>query len=149
MATQTQPLRFLIVEDHGLIAAQLHFIIKNAGHTVVALAENSGSACELALKHKPDIVLLDVALGDGQLGVDVAQFLINSCQCEVVFTTANRRRIPEHYCGAVGVIEKPFTRMGLVSAIDFIVARIKNIALPALKPESLKLSPSYAVRWAT
>jgi DNA-binding response OmpR family regulator len=149
MAQETHPLRFLIVEDQGLIAAQLHFIIKNAGHTVVAVAENSQSACELALRYKPDVVLLDVALGDGPMGVDIAHYLIEACQCEVVFTTANRRRIPAHYCGAVGVIEKPFTRMGLVSAIDFIVARIKNMALPPMKPESLKLSPHYAMRWAS
>jgi DNA-binding response OmpR family regulator len=142
-------LRFLIVEDQGLIAAQLGFIIKSAGHTIVAVAENGQSACELALRHEPDIVLLDIALGDGLLGVDIAPYLIETCKCEVVFTTANRRRIPENYCGAVGVIEKPFTRTGLISAIEFIVARIANTTEAPHKPESLMLSPHYAMRWAS
>jgi CheY-like chemotaxis protein len=145
----SQPLKFLIVEDQGLIAAQLEFIIKTAGHSVVAVAESGQSACELALHHRPDVVLLDIELGEGGVGVDIAPYLIETCQCEVVFTTANRRRIPDHYCGAVGVIEKPFTRIGLISALQFIVARIANIADAPHKPESLQLSPSYAMRWAS
>jgi DNA-binding response OmpR family regulator len=145
----SQPLKFLIVEDQGLIAAQLAFIIKSAGHTVVSVAETNTEACELARLHKPDVVLLDIALADGDMGVDIAQYLIEECKSEVVFTTANRRRIPESYCGAVGVIEKPFTRTGLIAALEFIVARIGNLADAPHKPESLMLSPHYAMRWAS
>ncbi len=77
----------------------------------------------------------------------MAHFIATHCTAHILFTTANRRHLPDDYCGAIGVVEKPFTRAGLVSAINFVAACIRDERLPSQKPESLQLSPGYASRW--
>ena len=140
-------LKILIVEDQLLIAKQLEFIVTAAGHHVVGTAFDAARACALAESTRPDIVFLDINLADGASGLDVAGVIAETCQAYVIFTTANRRRLPPDYCGAVGVVEKPFTRAGLLSALHFIVSRIDEGNAAVAAPNSLMLSPLYEERW--
>jgi AmiR/NasT family two-component response regulator len=143
----SQALRILIVEDQLLIARQLEMIAKSAGHEIVGIAATEAEACSLALAFNPDIVFVDISLAKGSNGMDVATFIAERSDAHVVFTTANRRRLPQDYCGAVGLVEKPFTRAGLLSAINYVAARIKNDCKSLVKPESLQLSPAYSMLW--
>lgn len=141
------PLRILIVEDHMLITKQVEMIAASAGHIVVGAVATGEEACTLACTCEPDIVFLDVSLRGQQSGLDVARYIAERSEAHVVFTTANKNRLPEDFCGAIGVIEKPFTRNGLLSALIYIAARIQNaIELPR-KPDSLQLSPAYERCW--
>ena len=65
----------------------------------------------------------------------------------VVFMTANPKRIPEDFVGAIGVIAKPYTGQGLSSALRFLVAAVHRP--PPLMPEplSLQLAPAFQKRW--
>ncbi len=140
-------LKILIVEDHLLIAKQLELIIVGAGHQVVGTALDGTKACMLADATQPDIVFLDVRLAGGPSGLDVAAAIAETCRAHVVFTTANRRLLPPDYCGAIGVVEKPFTRLGLLSALRFIASRIRQSEAAIAAPDSLLLSPLYEARW--
>ena len=140
-------LRILIVEDHLLIAKQLEVIASSAGHVVVGTAATAAEACTLARTCSPDVAFVDVNLAGQQSGLDVAKYIAEHSAAHVVFTTANRRRLPEDFCGAIGVVEKPFTRLGLVSALQYIAGRIQNAMEFPRKPESLELSPAYERCW--
>ena len=140
-------LRILIVEDHLLIARQLELIAASAGHEIVGTAATGEEACALAQTTDPDIVFLDVSLGGPSSGVDVAGFLAEQSRAHVVFTTANRRRLPSDLCGAIGVVEKPFTRSGLLSALKYISARMSDACDRLGTPVSLELSPAFSARW--
>ncbi len=140
-------LRILIVEDHLLITKQLEAIASSAGHVVVGAAATAAEACTLARTCNPDIVFVDVSLTGQQSGLDVAKYVTEHSTAHVVFTTANKRRLPEDFCGAVGVVEKPFTRLGLLSALQYIASRIGNAMEFSRKPDSLELSPSYERCW--
>ncbi len=140
-------LKVLIVEDQFLIAKQLEILIESAGHTIVGTATSRETACKMADETQPDIVLLDISLADGPTGLDIAEYLSSVSKAEVVFTTANKRRVPDDFCGALGVIEKPFTRLGLLSAIDYIFANLSDRLQVPEKPNSLVLSPDYRMRW--
>ena len=141
-------LRVLIVEDQLLIGKQLETILTGAGHDVLATIDNADDAREAVVAAGPEIVFLDVSLSDGATGLDVARFVAERSDAHVVFTTANHRRIPPDYCGGVGVVEKPFTRAGILSAVNYIAARLSDCANIARIPESLKLSPAYRARWS-
>ena len=140
-------LTILIVEDHLLIAKQLELIVTAAEHDVVGIALDAAKACVLADATQPDVVLLDISLAGEASGLDVAAAIAETCQASVVFTTANRRLLPPDYCGAVGVVEKPFTRLGLLSALRFIASRIRQSEAAIAAPDSLLLSPLYEARW--
>ena len=143
-----KPKRVLIVEDELLIASQLAMIIESLGHEIVGLAAGYDEACDLAAAEQPDLAFVDVNLGEDQSGIELVQHLRGRYETEIVFTTASQRRLPNDFCGAVGVVEKPFTRNGLVAAIRFIIARLENTPGMLRKPDSLTLSPEYSDRWS-
>src|SRR3954471_2922553 len=57
------PLRILLADDHSLVRAGISSLLKGIdGVAVVAECEDGQSAVEAVAQHKPDIVLMDVAM---------------------------------------------------------------------------------------
>jgi DNA-binding NarL/FixJ family response regulator len=53
----------LIADDHGIVRSGVRMLLdQQEGITVVAEAEDGVEAVEAALKHKPDVVVLDVSM---------------------------------------------------------------------------------------
>ena len=135
-------LKILIVEDQILIAKQVEVIALAAGHRVVGISGTLAEACRLAMASEPDVALVDLSLNDGVTGTAVGKFVKEACKTEVVYMTANMRRLPPDLEGALGVVEKPFTRGDLVSALGFIDAVVRNGQVPDKVPRSIRLAPS-------
>jgi DNA-binding NarL/FixJ family response regulator len=58
-----KPIRILLADDHALVRAGLRALLaKLKGIEVVAEAADGREAIRLALKHKPDVALMDVAM---------------------------------------------------------------------------------------
>jgi DNA-binding NarL/FixJ family response regulator len=55
-------LRVLIADDHALFRDGLRSLLEANGETVVAEARNGREAVELARVHRPDVVLMDLAM---------------------------------------------------------------------------------------
>lgn len=134
-------LKILIVEDQFLIAKQVEMIVTAAGHRVVGIAGTLSDACRIAMSEEPHLAFVDLSLADGQTGTAVGSFIKDACKTEVVYTTANLRRLPDDFAGALGVVEKPFTKGDLLAALAYIVAIVTKSLIPAQVPSSLKLSP--------
>ncbi|PTS86599.1 response regulator, partial [Caulobacter sp. HMWF009] len=58
-----QPLGVLIVEDEALLAAELGFLLEEAGCRPLGHAMRSDEAVAMAHKLSPDLALVDVHLG--------------------------------------------------------------------------------------
>jgi CheY-like chemotaxis protein len=58
-------LRVLVVEDEAVVAFDLELILKDFGCTVLDLVSSNAAALEVLAQMRPDIVVLDVRLGDG------------------------------------------------------------------------------------
>ena len=57
------PVRVLLADDHALVRAGIRALLEGLeGVVVVAEAGNGGEVLELARKHRPDIVLLDISM---------------------------------------------------------------------------------------
>lgn len=64
-------LRVILVDDHNLVRAGFRSLLENIPEVeIVAEADNGASALALIRTHKPDIVLMDIALPDIN-GLDV------------------------------------------------------------------------------
>jgi len=63
----------------------------------------------LAESSKPEAAFIDVNLRDGFTGLDVACALRDRFGIRFGFVTGNPEQLPTDRCGALGVIEKPFT----------------------------------------
>ena len=116
------PLRILIVEDEILIALELESLLQDEGHEVVGIAVTSGEAASLGETLSPDLAFVDIHLVDGPTGVDAARRLAQAGRTTVLFMTANAKRIPDDFAGALGVIAKPYTERGVREALAYVMA---------------------------
>lgn len=114
-------MNILIVEDEFLIADQLKTLIKQGGYQCVGVAKDVASAKILLLK-KPDFVLLDIKLSEGDSGITLGHFL-------------NKQGIPFYYLTAnnefetmqealqskpVGYLSKPFNVNDILAALELV-----------------------------
>ena len=61
----TSPVRIMIVDDHAVIRTGLRMLIEqDQSMKVVAMVGSCAEALEQALKDRPDIIILDLVLGD-------------------------------------------------------------------------------------
>lgn len=144
----SEPLKVLIVEDEALLAMELESLVEEAGHQVVGWATSSAEAKAMVATTDADIAFVDIHLTDGPTGVEIAEHIRESQRSVVVFMTANPKRIPDHFAGAVGVIAKPYTMNGLVSALRYLQEGVRRPPPVSVLPAGFTLSPAYQSVWA-
>ena len=77
-------MRILLLDDDPVIRSALERILAAAGHEVLEAATAS-YAVRLLTSCRPDVVLLDVMLGEGELdGLDVARFMRDDPQSQKI-----------------------------------------------------------------
>ena len=113
-------MRILVVEDEALIALELECLLDDLGYVTVGVAGSSAEAIELGRTTVPDIALVDIHLIDGPTGIDVARTLSSDPRTSVVFMTANDKRIPADFAGALGVIAKPYSERAVAGALRYV-----------------------------
>ncbi|MFE0512513.1 response regulator [Streptomyces sp. NPDC058964] len=75
-ATPVAPLRLVVADDNPVVRAGLTALLSGREDiTVVAEAANGREACEAALRHRPDVVLLDVRM-PGVDGISALPYLV-------------------------------------------------------------------------
>jgi two-component system, response regulator PdtaR len=136
-----EPLRILIVEDEILIAFELESLLEDEGYDAAGIAATLTDALDLARELSPDLALVDVHLADGPTGVEVARALTGR-GVTVLFMTANAKRIPDDFAGAIGVIAKPYTERSVRSAVQYVMDRLSGVD-PGVVPENMTLSPAW------
>lgn len=109
--------KILIVEDEFLVALQLEDILVEGGHAVVATVPDSISVGWLG--DAPDVALVDLNLRDGLTGPIVAREIAGKFGSQVIYVTANPAQIGMPAPTAIGVVQKPFSRQGILSAIEY------------------------------
>jgi CheY-like chemotaxis protein len=84
--------RVLIVDDNVEFLATAHRLLEQEGLMVEGLATTGAEALELAKKHDPDVILVDVDLG-GESGFEVVERLsaIPELGSSMVLVSAHQR----------------------------------------------------------
>ncbi len=141
------PLRILIVEDEALLAMELEGLIEDCGHVVAGWVTNYEAACRAVEEQHVDVAFVDVNIAGSRTGIDLARYLADDDKPIVVFLTANARRLPEDYAGAVGVIAKPYSMSGLKAALLFLHEGLTQPPPTSDLPVGFTLSPAYAENW--
>jgi PAS domain S-box-containing protein len=111
----------LIVEDEGIIAENLTVKLKQLGYTVVGAAAKGHEAVEMAMRLRPDLILMDIKL-DGEMdGIQAAEEIRTRYDVPVIYLTAHsdpatlaRAKIT----GPFGYILKPFEIRDLATQIE-------------------------------
>ncbi|MGE5147500.1 MAG: response regulator [Candidatus Eiseniibacteriota bacterium] len=112
------PANVLIIEDEKIIALDIASIVEEMGHTVCGVAEREQEALAMARRSKPQLILADIQLKDGDSGIVAVQEILRSTDIPVIFITG----FPEYLLTGrtvepVFVITKPFKSETLKAAI--------------------------------
>ena len=127
----TPPRRVVIAEDEALIRLDLAEMLVDEGYDVVAQAGDGQAAIELAERHRPDLVVLDVKMPRLD-GIAAAQRIAEQRIAPVVILTAfSQRDLVDRArdAGAMAYLVKPFTQTDLVPAIEMAVSRFSELRL--------------------
>ncbi len=103
----------IIVEDEIFVALDLERILTDAGYSVVGIAADRSTACEIG--RDCDFAFVDVNLRDGPTGPDIAATLARDHDVKIVFVTANPAQIAGH-AEALGYVRKPFSEASITAA---------------------------------
>ncbi len=113
--------KILVVEDEGLIAADIQKRLERLGYAVPAIARSGEEALECARATPFDLVLMDIRLKGDMDGIAAAQALKVQFETPVVYITAhadpetvNRAKLTEPF----GYILKPISDGDLRSAVQ-------------------------------
>jgi len=109
-------LRILVAEDNAVIGALLAEMLEGMGHNVCAIAATEADAVAAAVRCRPDLMIVDVRLGDGS-GVAAVEKIRRAEFVPHLFVSGDISRIRVLRPGAV-VVQKPFHERDLARAIQ-------------------------------
>jgi two-component system response regulator RegX3 len=124
MKTQSPGGRILVVEDEESISQPFAEALRRAGFEAVVTGTAAG-ALELAASEEPDLVMLDLALPDGD-GRDVCRELRRTSDVPIVMLTARGTEMDKIVgleLGADDYVVKPFSAAEVISRIRAVLRR--------------------------
>jgi DNA-binding NarL/FixJ family response regulator len=149
MTTRTRQIRILIIDDHAVIRSGLRMLVEHdSTMSVVALAGNRTEALESASRERPDIIILDLLLGDDDGLAFLPQLCNASPSSRVLVLTgvqdpdSHRRAIRR---GARGIVLKEHAAEVLLKAIKKVHAGevwIERSMMGSVIEEFTKPSPA-------
>jgi len=116
----------LIVEDEGIVAADLEDRLKRLGYTVVAKVSSGSRALEEIARLLPDLVLMDIIIEGPMDGVQTAEQITARHQIPVVYLTAHADAPTmkrAQLTGPFGYVLKPFDERELHMAVEIALYR--------------------------
>lgn len=120
------PARILIVEDEGIVAANLQQSLAGMGYAPLDWVASGEAALVAARQERPDLMLMDISLAGRLTGVETARQVWQTWQIPVVFCTAlsdvqtlRAVQSTENY----GYVVKPFHGEAVRAAIELALAR--------------------------
>jgi len=108
----------LIIEDEAVISADIEALVRELGHSVVAVSTTRSEAVDAVADRRPGLVLADIQLADGSSGIDAVNDILKRHDVPVIFITAFPERLltgerPE----PTFLITKPFQPDNVKAAI--------------------------------
>lgn len=124
---ELKPLRILIADDHDIVREGLRtLILAQAGWSVCGEAATGREAVAMALRHKPDIAVLDFSMPELN-GADATRQILKALpETQVlVITMHDSEQLAREVltAGARGMVLKTDARRHLVSAVQALASR--------------------------
>jgi len=137
-------LRLLIVENDRVTARDLEATLRRRGFIVEGIAYSAEQAADLIKAKAPDFVLLDIQLGEGNEGIELAKSIREKYDVPAIFITGysegalyEKARVAR----PAAFLRKPFTDAELSACLEAVVERSLaeerlKLRLPGLKAVS-------------
>lgn len=118
--------RILVVEDEGIIAADLSDRLGKLGYTVIATVASGEKALQAAARESPDLVLMDIVLKGQMNGIEAAEKIRQSHDIPIVYLTSHADAATVQAACVTepfGYVLKPFNERELQTTIQIALYR--------------------------
>ena len=121
--------KILIVDDDRTTATVIQLQLQNLDYQVPALANNAAEAIEMAREHMPDLILMDIQLGEGIDGIEAANTIQQELTIPIIYVTAHadqqtfQRAKLSH---PLGYINKPLRENDLRTTLGLALEQIEQ-----------------------
>lgn len=109
-----------MVEDEYFVGLEIEHHLVRAGFGVVGIASGADEAVELAERHRPNLVVMDVRLRGADDGVDAAIRIRERFGIASVFATAHSDPVTRQRAERAepaGWLRKPYPQHELIAAV--------------------------------
>lgn len=142
------PLNILIIEDEAILVMDMELVIEDTGHTVIGDVASVIELQKLQPSTAPDLAFVDIQLAQNTNGLDASNLVRERwSDTAIVFVTANPGKVPVGHAGAHGIIAKPFTRSGLIAALEYLSEGISSPPPRKSQPASFVAFPGLDKQW--
>lgn len=114
-------LSILIVEDDPVIAIDIKSLLRQEGFSIVGVAKDASRAWDLLASEQPNFAILDIYLGSGPNGIDVAEVIHEKYHIPYIFLTSfsdSDTLAAAQEQGPFGYLVKPFQDQTLITTIS-------------------------------
>ncbi len=121
--------KILIVDDEPIIRMDLREILESEGYNVVAEAKNGEEAVELAHRHKPDLIIMDVKM-PVMNGIKATEIIRKFTDASVLLLTAYSQKELVKDASAAGVtayLVKPVSEEDLLPAVEIALSQRERV----------------------
>ena len=123
-------IRVLIIEDNPLIAADIEQCLNNIDFSVSGIAYNYVDAITQLETNTPDVILMDINLGEKNDGIDIGKIIHDKYAIPFVYLTSNSDRSTIERAKVTrpaGYIIKPFDEKDLLAAIEIAIHNFSQV----------------------
>lgn len=114
-------IRILIVEDDIFISQDIVEMLEQMDYTISGVAYDGDTALDQLKINTPDFVLLDINLGEGKDGIDIAEVIRSQYQLPFIYLTSYASKSVldrAKQTRPAGYVVKPFDERDLYPAIE-------------------------------
>jgi two-component system chemotaxis response regulator CheY len=111
----------IVVDDEAFIRQVLMRMLERIGLDVVAVADSGGPVIDLYEEHRPDVVVMDIAMPEIDGLTTLGRLREDHPDARVIICTSfsSRKYLDEaEQLGAAGFLNKPFDMNGIRSTLD-------------------------------
>lgn len=122
--------KILVVDDEPIIRMDLTEILEREGYEVVAEAKNGEEAIELAHRHRPDLVIMDVKM-PVMNGIKATDIIRKFTDSSVLLLTAysHKELVQEaRQSGVTAYLVKPVSEEDLIPAVEIALSQRERVS---------------------
>jgi DNA-binding response OmpR family regulator len=133
----------LIVEDDRQVAEAIADGVRLIGYTVSGIAPTVAQALALTRLSRPRLAIIDVDLGTGRDGIELAEKMLAMAPLGVLFITGNPDKIAAVDIGHAWM-PKPYRVLDLINGLEVVRRLSAGEPVTAPIPADLHLMPGSA-----
>lgn len=138
--------KILVVDDDPIIRMDIKEMLEEEGYYVVGEAKNGEVAVEMAFKHEPDLIIMDVKMPKMN-GIKASQIIQKKLDCAVLLLTAYSQRDliqDARKAGVAAYLVKPVTERNLFPSVEMAVGQ--KVRIDRLKGDISDLEHNLEAR---